>query len=428
MRRLGLGLCAALAGVMAVAAAPATARPVYGVQGLAGPTRAGAVPDFEVAKRLGTRITRIEASWAALEPTGPGGAPNPQALAALDGTIAAAASRRIRVVLFVNRTPCWASSAPAELRAGCRGPEANRAAVWRFSPNRPADAVPIHTFLAARYGAKLAAMEVWNEPDQANELYWAGPDKVAKYVELVKALYRPLKRVSPRLPVLAGSFVGTDSRWLTAMYQRGVKGYYDGLAVHFYSLPLFGLTQTRITQRRFGDRKPMWLTEFGWSSCDRRNGPAAEFGHFCVTQAGQARNLVDTLGGLRRLPYVKAAIQFTLADRLGGFQFGLLGSDRRIKPAYRAAAQLQRGAKLRTTRPTVRLARSGRQVLARGTASGVDALKIRVFQGSTLRYRAIVQTDRYRRWSLLLPPQLGTRGLRVLVDNNLLRGSARARI
>lgn len=425
MRRLGLGICAALA--TAVAAAPAQAQPVYGVQGLAGPTRAGAVPDFEVAQKLGGRITRIEASWAALEPTGPGRAPDPEALADLDGTIDAAAKRGIKVVLFVNKTPCWASSAPATLRDGCRDPQANRSEIARYSPVRVADAVPIHTFLAARYAAKLAAMEVWNEPDQSNELYWAGPNKLVKYVALVKALYRPLKRANPRLPVLAGSFVGIDGRWLTAMYQRGVKGHYDGLAVHFYTLPLYALNLTRTVQRRFRDRKPMWLTEFGWSSCARSGGPASEFGHPCVTQDGQARNIADTLVGLRRLPWVKAAIQFTLIDNPTGFRFGLLNADRRTKPVYDAAARYVRGARLRTTRPTVRLTRRGRQILASGTASGADGLSIRVFQGSTLRLKATVRTDRFRRWSFLLPRQLGTRGLRVSIRHSVLSGSAVAR-
>ena len=425
MRRLAIALCAALAG--AAFAVPAQAQPAYGVQGFAGPTRAGAVPDFELAQRLGVHITRIEASWAALEPNGPGGAPDPAALAALDSTVAAAARRRIKVVLFVNRTPCWASSAPAAVREDCSGPQANRADVWRYSPANPADAVPIHTFLAARYGAKLAAMEVWNEPDQANELYWAGPDKVAKYVALVKALYGPLKRVTPRLPVLAGSFVGTDGRWLAAMYARGVKGYYDALAVHFYALPLYGLTQTRATQRRFGDRTPMWLTEFGWNSCARPGGPAAEFGHLCVTPAGQAKNLADTAGGLRKMPWVKAAIQFNLVDQSNGFRFGLLDANRRAKPVLATATGLLRGARLPTTRPTVRLTRRGSQIRAQGTASGADVLSLRVFQGSTLRLRATLRTDPLRHWSILLPAQLGTRGLRVVVRHSVLHTSATAR-
>ncbi len=426
MRRLSLLTCAALSAI-GLAASPALARPVYGVQGIGTGTKGAAADDLAVAKRLRVHITRIEASWAELEPDGPGRR-DPAALATLDHTVDSAARSGIKVVLFVDRTPCWASSAPANVRGGCSGPGRNRRDVTRWSPVRPEDSVPISAFLVARYGAKLAAFEVWNEPDQSNEKYWAGPNKVEKYVALVKALYQPLKRANPKLPVLAGAFVGTNGAWLTAMYQQGVKGFYDGLAVHFYDLPLYALAQTRALQRRFGDTKPMWLNEFGWSSCYRKGGPATEFGHPCVTRAGQAQNLVDLLGALRPVPWVKAAIEFQMADRPGSFQFGLLDAARRAKPLYTTASRLQRGVRLKMVRPRIRITRAGGRLVAQGTASGVDVLNLRVFRGSTLRVRAVVRTNRFRQWRFALPKELGTGpGIRVTARGGLIPGTAQAR-
>ncbi len=427
MRRLLLAAAAAVAAAAGASAAPAAAAPAYGIQGIGATAGVSFTADLAVAQRLKTTVTRIEASWAALEPDGPGRAPAPEALARLDALIDGAARRRIKTVLFINRTPCWASSAPARLRAGCRGVGRNAFAVTRYQPRDVGRVVPISRFLVERYGSKLAAFEVWNEPDQANEKYWAGPNKVRNYVKLVKALYAPLKRANPALPVLAGSFVGIDSRWLEAMYARGVKGHYDGLAVHFYNLPLLALAGTRATQLANGDEKPMWLTEFGWSSCHRRGGPARELGHACVTQATQAQNLVDVLRSVEDLPYLKAAIQFQVADSPGGFQFGLVDDRRRIKPLYRAALRLQAGGRPEVTRPTIRLTRVGNRLVASGTASQTDALDLRVLQGETPRFLASVVTDRLRRWSVALPAQLGTEGLSVTVRGRLVGGSATAR-
>ena len=60
--------------------------------------------------------------------------------------------------------------------------------VMVLSSHDPATFAKMSSFLVARYQAGLAAYEVWNEPDQANENYWAGPNKVARYVALTKAV------------------------------------------------------------------------------------------------------------------------------------------------------------------------------------------------------------------------------------------------
>ena len=49
---------------------------------------------------------------------------------------------------------------------------------------------------------------------------------------------RRSSRSNPNVPVLAGSLVGCNGVFLRALYAAGIKGYYDGLAVHFYTLTL----------------------------------------------------------------------------------------------------------------------------------------------------------------------------------------------
>lgn len=413
---------AALVGLLAAVAlgsATAQARVTWGAQGLTSPGVAAQV------QAAGGSITRIEVSWAELQPTGPGPL-DPAALARVDAAVRQATSHGMRVVMFLDRTPCWASAAPDDVRAGCTGPGANGTEVTRYRPADVTTAVPVSVALVQRYAASLAAFQVWNEPDQVNEKYWAGPDKVATYVALVKALYGPLKQAAPSVPVLAGSFVGVDGRWLKAMYDAGIKGSYDGLAVQFYDLPLTALRTTHIVQRQNGDATPLWLTEFGYTTCYRKGGPATDGEHACVTPAVQARNVTDVLAAMRTRPWIKAAIQFEATDQgPDGYSFGLLDVRGRAKPVLAAVRKALRS-KARPTRPKIRLRRSGDHVVLSGTASGTELLLLRAYQGGQLRYRQYVRPSRLRRVSASLPAALGTSRLSVTLGGPWTgRGSAR---
>src|SRR5205814_7992043 len=109
--------------------------------------------------------------------------------------------------------------------------------------------------------------EVWNEPDQGNQLYFAGPNKAKRYAALLKAAYTAIKQANPTVTVLGGSLVGSNGLFLRALYAAGIKGYYDGLAVHYYSLFLASLRAIHETQLANGHSRPLWLDEFGWSRC-----------------------------------------------------------------------------------------------------------------------------------------------------------------
>ena len=377
----------------------------------ASPARVAATLD--AAGRAGAKLFRVEANWSGLEPDAPGRR-DPAELAALDRLVDAVSARGMKTVLFINRTPCWASSAPAGVRNGCDRGDVNRPAVWRYRPTSPRSVVPVSTFLIARYAKRLAAFQIWNEPDQANEKYWAGDDKVRSYVAMTRALYKPLKRAAPKVPVLAGSFVGSNGRWLSAMYAAGAKGNYDGLAVQFYSRTLFALRNTRAIQRANGDRKPLWLTEYGFSGCLRPGGPALQIDQPCVSGAAQVQGTVDILAALKRRSWVKAAIQYDVFDDgPGGYTFGLFTSVGKAKPLVQAIRRVLSGRVRLPRAPTVRLRQSGGRLTIAGTASITELLTVRVSRGGVLRYRATLVTDPRGRWSLRLPAVLGASGLTV---------------
>jgi hypothetical protein len=361
------------------------------------------------ARALHAKLVRTEAPWSVLEPSGPGQV-EPRALAYLDRLVADAAASGIGVIAIADSTPCWASSAPAALLRKCVPGRWTKADA--YPPREPSAYAAFVSYLAARYGTRLAAIEVWNEPDQANEDYFAGPEKPQRYAAVLRAAYPAIKQANPGVAVLAGSLVGSNGVFLRALYAAGIRGYYDGLAVHFYTLTLGSLRAIHETQLAAGDHTPLWLDEFGWSSCWPHQRVQQEQG--CVTPQVQAANIANLYRSLARTPWVAAAVLYKLQDSAGE-NFGVLNSAGARKPAFAALAAVLAAPPGAPTGVTLSLRRRHGSVLASGAGPVGDYVQLEAFQGATLRYRALFTLDRFNRYSIVLPRVLGTSGLRVRV-------------
>jgi polysaccharide biosynthesis protein PslG len=281
-----------------------------------------------------------------------------------------------------------------------------------WPPRKPSDYAAFVGFLAARYGTRLAAIEVWNEPDQANEAYFAGPEKPQRYAAILRVAYVAIKQASPQLPVLGGSIVGSNGAFLRALYAAGIKGYYDGLAVHYYHLTLASLRSIHEVQLANGDNKPLWLDEFGWSSCWPRFSIQQE--QACVPPQTQARNLTDIFRSLAQSPYVAAEIVYKLQSSARE-DFGAVSATGEHKPAFGALSKVLASPSGAVTPVKLSLRRSGASVIASGSGPVGDFMELEAFQGQLLRFRAVFVLDRFNRFSLRLPSVLGTHGLRVRV-------------
>jgi len=406
---------AALLAVAALAAPAASAHAAGGQLGgvnIPGLSHLSSPSDVDhaiaTAARLHARVVRVDFGWALFEPNGP--SLDPQALARADRLVEDASRAGIKVVATVASTPCWASSAPAPILKGCASGHTDGAGSW--PPRDPSTYAAFLTALVQRYGTKLAAIEVWNEPDQSNEDYFAGPEKAQNYARVLRAAYGAVKGANPGVLVLGGSLVGSNGVFLRALYAAGIKGYYDGLSVHYYHLTLASLRAIHEVQLANGDPKPLWLDEFGWTSCWPHRKIEQE--QACVTRAIQASNLRDSIREMARAPYLAAAMVYKLQDSRNE-DFGAVTTSGGAKPSFRALSEA-------FDRPLgpfggvkLSLRRSGRHVIASGSAAVGDFMQLEAFQGRTLRYRALFTQDRFNRFSIPLPAALGTHGLRVRV-------------
>jgi hypothetical protein len=397
-------LAAPAAGAQA-ATAPLGGLNIPGLGALNSPADADHV--IETAAKMHARVVRVDFSWSLFEPTGP--KLDPGALARADRLVEDASRAGIKIVATVASTPCWASSAPAA-RGGCGNARAFSARNW--PPRDPAAYGEFLGALVQRYGTKLTAIEVWNEPDQSNEAYFAGPDKAQNYAGLLRAAYPAVKAANPGVLVLAGSLVGSNGAFLRALYAAGIKGYYDGLSVHYYRLTLASLRSIREVQSANGDSKPLWLDEFGWTSCWPRRQIEQE--QPCVTPQTQGLNLRNSLREMSRVPYVAAAMVYKLQDSRGE-DFGAVTATNARKPSFRALSEAFDHPFGSYSAVTLRLRRQGRHLVASGSGPVGDYMQLEASRGGRLRYRALFTQDRFNRYSIPLPALLGTSGLRVRV-------------
>ena len=313
------------------------------------------------------------------------------------------------MILLVDSATCWDTSAPADVLKSCatRGTRANG-----YPPKRPEAYAAFVAFLAQRYGSAVAAIEIWNEPDHVNEHFFAGPEKPRHYAELLKLAFPAIKRANPDVAVIAGSLVGSNGVFLRALYAQGIKGYYDGLAVHYYTLTLASVRAIRRVQLANGDTTPLWLDEFGWSSCWPRKRVQDE--QACVTAAVQAANLRDVLRALARTSYLAAEVFYKLSDDRNE-QFGVVSQSGIDKPSFGAVASAFASPFGAVSKTKLKLRLRSGAIHATGSGPAGDIMELEASASHGPLYRATFVLDRFDRYSLRLPRVLGRHGVSVHV-------------
>lgn len=294
--------------------------------------------DIHEAAALGADTIRIVLRWDWLAPSSRGHYP-PGRVKRITRLLKVARSERLRVLATVSATPSWASGQSNVLGAY------NRA----VPPRDAADYGEFMGFLAKRWGRRIAALEVWNEPNQ--RLFWRGSPSA--YVGLVRAAKKAVEASrNPGVSVVAGALAGSDTSYLQALYDRGVKKWSDAISIHPYDLDLArgfgdpvvprpgdvgsfasGVPAIHQTMVANGDSAPLMITEFGVADC--YSTP------YCVAPALQARYLESAVRLAARWPYLRAFLVYRLRDASGAGllienRFGVLARDWSPKPAAEA--------------------------------------------------------------------------------------------
>ncbi|MEN4480010.1 cellulase family glycosylhydrolase [Mycolicibacterium cosmeticum] len=263
---------------------------------------------------MGVTQIRVFLPWRAMEP-----ADGTYNWAQADQLLNTAASYGIAVDAAITSTPTWASPYGGLVADG--------------APRAASDYASFVAAVASRYGtaanngeAKIAAYEIWNEPNGFTGWY-PTPDATA-YTALLKAAYTAIKAVDPKATVVggvlgAGISIGTATvdpvTFLTEMYADGAAGYFDALAFHpynytslfsagatFVNSALQQLEQMRAVMEANGDAaKLIWATEYG--------EPSTQAG-----EANQAAYIQDFLTTWATLSGVGPSFIYSLIDSATG--------------------------------------------------------------------------------------------------------------
>ncbi len=215
----------------------------------------------------------------------------------------------LKLLVRIDRQPFWSQGEGASL-------------VENGPPQNLGDFEDFCHVLAGRYRGRIAAYQVWNEPNLSRE--WGNrPPSAADYVALLQACYAGIKSADPDAIVISAGLAPTgvhspqavpDDLFLQAMYDAGAAAHFDvlGLNASGYKAPpetspaeaadpgnewgghrtfaFRHVEEMRAIMEANGDAaKQVAILEMGWTTDAR---PESPYHWHAVTEAQQADFLV----------------------------------------------------------------------------------------------------------------------------------------
>ena len=219
-----------------------------------------------------------------------------------DRILAELERRGLRLIARLGQAPLWA-----------RGDE-SAAAIHDAPPANMADWADFCRTLAWRYRGRIAAYQIWNEPNLSRE--WGNqPPDAAAYVELLTACSQAIRQADPDAILISAGLAPTgthddtalpDDVYLDRMYRNHFQRHIDVVGVHApgFAAPEIGpddheaksrwftfrrIEDLRKIMLRYGDAaRQMAVMEFGYTT-DTRN-PA--YAWYAVSEEEQAELLL----------------------------------------------------------------------------------------------------------------------------------------
>jgi hypothetical protein len=117
--------------------------------------------------------------------------------------------------------------------------------------------------VARRYRGRIAAYQVWNEPNLSRE-WGERPPNPAEYTELLRVCYQAIKTADPAAVVVSAGLAPTgtqpplampDNDFLQGMYDAGAASYFDVLGLHApgYKAPPETPPEEAATRKEYGE-------------------------------------------------------------------------------------------------------------------------------------------------------------------------------
>lgn len=283
------------------------------------------------------RMTRESFDWRRLEPR-----QGWFEWAKFDQAVEITRAHNVQIVGRLEFSADWASSAPASASASSRP---------FYPPSDPATFAAYASAVVARYKDRVHVWEIWNEENSST--FWKPSPSPSAYATLLKTAYAAIKAQDPGATVLMGGTVGFDKAYMDGISAAGAWTSFDALAIHAYVAPapeksmFASWIQNAKAYLDTKGTKPLWLTEFGWSTY---TGSGTSY--IGVSEATQANDtarayLYAAAQGLVGV-MVYELVEYGTSSTSKIDNYGLVEIGGRQKPAYgalrRVAEALDQGA------------------------------------------------------------------------------------
>jgi len=279
---------------------------------------------------MGASWVRLTFSWQDMEEV-----QNKISWATADAQVNKARYAGLKVLVAISYAPTWAQHRSCKSQP-C-APAADRYDEYALFVKK----------VAHRYGTKVGAFEIWNEPNEKN--FWDPTPNPKGYATMLKLAYHQIRSVSSARVVFGGmsTHYPTSTNWLT--WRQFLKGFYaaggapyDHMGIHpYYSggrpsrnvpdNPFFHLSDLRKYMVDHGaSGKHIWITEFGYETG-------------ALSELGAADRLKEALTMAVRWSYVDHLFIFSWLDFQGPVRlntFGLNHKDGTPKVARGALKKL----------------------------------------------------------------------------------------
>jgi hypothetical protein len=326
-----------------------------GATGSAGPVFGFSDGEFLVAKWLhpgiypnevggllnleGAKVQRMAVSWSRIEPR-----PNHYNWSGYGAMVDADLANGVRPFFVVTRAPRWAwAGTPTSCRRKVcyMPPDAAHLADWR----------DFITKLFVHF-PQAGGLEVWDEPNIAAHWQTITGPSATDYTKVLCNAYAGAHAAIPNLPVITGAlhidltdppgYVPFDD-FLRGIYDAGGEGCLNGLGIHAYpadpDLPandkFFKIINAyRSIAASAGDAgRALWVTEYGFATPPDRP----------LTEAAQARGLINATKALEAMPDVQAAFAFSMVEGMNDPGFGVIHRSYNPKQAFCAVGVYETG-------------------------------------------------------------------------------------
>lgn len=324
----------------------------------------------ELADNMGVGWIRQQFPWAEIEYRADHDRPfwdvknNQNAWDKFDSIVDLAVQHNLRVIARIDNAPVWSHPASPTLKS-------------------PPDKVHMEDFanfigeFVRHYKGRIAAIQIWNEPNLTGE--WVVPDPKDKtkslpvnandYTEMLKVAYKAAKEADPNMIVLAAPLATTNDtqsnlnemQYLQGMYDAGAQNYFDVMSANAYgksdppedppSIEKLNFRRVELLHnimlKNGDDKKAVWFNEYGWNASPPTDQPPhiKDFRWGRVTPEQQSEYTVRGIeyarknwpwAGVFTIWYLRQVGD--IADTDSEYYFGMVNPEFVVSPLYKAVA------------------------------------------------------------------------------------------